>query len=108
MKSKVQVLMKLMVVLFFGVSSTAFSQDTVWFSMPGKVVASRDSAERFNVVYKNKADTQQVTVYRFLKDGTLQEELNFFPYEPTRLLHGVFKRYSDGRIVQGKWSVEKA
>lgn len=100
MKSKYQLLVKLMVVLFFWVSSPVYSQDTLWFSKPGKLVASRDSAERYNVIYKNKADTQQVTVFRYLKDGALQEELNFYPYEPVRLLHGVFKRYSDGRIVQ--------
>ncbi|MBL7770036.1 MAG: TonB family protein [Flavipsychrobacter sp.] len=100
MKSKVRFLLKLLVVVSFGVSSPVYSQDTLWFSKPGKLVASRDSAERYNVVYKDKADTQKVKVVRYLLDGSIQEELNFYPYEPTRLLHGEFKRYSDGRIVQ--------
>lgn len=75
----------------------SFSQDTVWLSKTG-MVTQKDSAARFNVVYKSKTDTQQVKVLRYLRDGSLQEELNFFPYAPTRVLEGVFKRYKNGQL----------
>ena len=100
MNPKVRFLLKLLPLLLLGLSTTTFAQDTIWFSKPGKQVATRDSAERYNVVYKDKADTQKVKLVRYLLDGSIQEELNFYPYEPARLLHGPFKRYSDRQIVQ--------
>lgn len=77
----------------------SFSQDTVWLSKTG-MVTQKDSAARFNVVYKNKTDTQRVQLFRYLRDGSLQEELNFFPYSPTRVLEGVFKRYKNGQLSE--------
>lgn len=100
MKSNLRILLLLMVVMTLGISSPVYSQDTIWFSKIGREVFSRDSAERYNVVNKDKADTQKVKLVRYLKDGTLLEELNFYPYTPNRVLEGAFKRYSDGRIVQ--------
>ncbi|MCF1713303.1 TonB family protein [Flavihumibacter sp. RY-1] len=100
MKSKVFLLLQVVVAMILGVSSPVYSQDTIWFSKIGKEVSIRDSAERYNVVYKDKADTQKVKLVRYLKDGTLLEEMNFYPYSPNRVLEGAFIRYSDGRIVQ--------
>ena len=100
MRLKFQLLQIMMTVLLVGVSTMAFAQDTIWFSKPGKVVGSRDSAERFNVIYKDQADTQKVKVMRYLIDGTLHEELNFYPYTPDKVLQGVFKRYSGGQLAE--------
>lgn len=77
----------------------SFSQDTVWFSKTGTITTHKDSAVRYNVVFKNKTDTQQVRILRYLQDGSLLEELNYFPYTPTPVLEGVFKRYNNGRLV---------
>ncbi len=100
MRLKFQLLQIMMAVLLVGVSAMAFAQDTIWFSKPGKLVVSRDSAERFNVIYKDQADTQKVRVMRYLIDGTLHEELNFYPYVPDKVLQGVFKRYSGGQLAE--------
>jgi TonB family protein len=76
----------------------SFSQDTVWLSKTG-IVTPKDAAARFQVVYKNKTDTQRVQLLRYLRDGSLQEELNFFPFTPTRVLEGIYKRYNNGQLV---------
>ena len=77
----------------------SFSQDTIWLSKTGTTVSHKDSAARFNIIFKNKTDTQQVRLLRYLRDGTLQEELNFSPYRPTPVLQGVFRRYNNGQLV---------
>jgi hypothetical protein len=89
----------LLTVIFPLLAVHSFSQDTVWLTKTGNTVSHKDSAVRFNVVFKNKTDTQQVRLLRYLQDGSLQEELNFFPYTPTRVLEGVFKRYNNGQLV---------
>lgn len=75
------------------------AQDTVWISKKGVIIPLKDSAQSFNVIYKNKADTQQVKLVRHFMDGGVQEEINFFPYTPIMVLQGVFRRYSDGKLV---------
>lgn len=81
----------------------SFSQDTVWLSKTGSAITHRDSAARFNVVFKNNPDTQQVRLLRYLRDGSLLEELNFFPYRPIPVLEGVFKRFKNGQLVDERF-----
>jgi TonB family protein len=76
----------------------AVAQDTIWISKKGTIIPSGDSAERYNIIYKNNADTQEVKLVRYLKDGTILEELNYLPYS-AKTLHGVFRRYRDGRLA---------
>jgi TonB family protein len=80
------------------ISITASAQDTVWIAASGAILASKDSAERYNLVYRNSADTQQVKVIRYLKGGSIQEEVNYLPYS-TKTLHGPFRKYTDGRLA---------
>jgi TonB family protein len=80
------------------VSITASAQDTVWISKRGTILPSKDSADRYNLIYKSKSDTQAVKVIRYLKDGAIQEEVNYLPYS-AKTLHGPFRKYIDGRVV---------
>ncbi len=86
--------------IFLGVSVTAFSQDTVWISKKGTIIPSKDSADRYNVVYRSMADTQYVKVIRYLNDGAMLDETNYFPYNPKRIFHGVYRKYNDGNLVE--------
>ena len=85
--------------LTLAIAVHSFSQDTVWLSKTGTAITHKDSAARFNVIIKSNTDTQQVRMLRYLRDGSLLEELNFFPYRPTPVLEGVFKRYKNGQLV---------
>lgn len=85
-------------IIAFVLPVIATAQDTTWISKKGTIIPSGDSAERYNITYRSTTDTQEVKIVRYLKDGTILEELNFFPYS-TKTLHGVFRKYRDGSIA---------
>lgn len=80
------------------VSLTTSAQDTLWISKRGTVIPSKDSAESYNVIYKSKSDKQEVKVILYLKDGTIEKEINYLPYS-TKTLHGLVRTYINGKVV---------
>jgi TonB family protein len=79
---------------------TCFSQDTTWLSKSYNVVANKDSAASFYVIYKDKSDTQRVKIKNYtLKEGLVTEK-NYYPYSPEKKLDGSYKKYKDGRLAE--------
>jgi protein TonB len=76
----------------------AKSQDTVWLAKFGKESPSKDSAISYDLIYKNKADTQQVRVVRYSVNGTVLFECNYKPYAPKKVLNGPYKIFYEGII----------
>jgi TonB family protein len=89
----------LAIVLLFMTSITTNAQDTIWISKKGNIVSSKDSIQRYDIIYKNAADTQQVRVVSFWPDGTISGEANYFPYTLKPVLHGISRRYNYGRLA---------
>lgn len=75
------------------------AQDTLWVSKQGTIVSSKDSAQMYNLVFRDHLDTQKVMVKIFRIDGTILYETNYSPYKPKPVLNGVSKRYFDGRLA---------
>jgi TonB family protein len=75
------------------------AQDTVWISKKGTVIPSKDSAQAYDLIFRDNADTQKVKVKAFRIDGTILYEANYYPYRPKPVLDGVSKRYVDGQLA---------
>ena len=78
------------------------SQDTVWLSKSGNIV-SKDSAQRYQVIFRNDTDTQLVKVLSFKAGGILLCEANYYPYSPKPVFHGVSRQYKDGQLEEERF-----
>lgn len=81
----------------------AYSQDTTWFSKESKKVPGKESASTYNVVFKDKADTNKVKQLSFTVSDTLQVERNFYPYYPKPVSNGFYRVYEEGQLVEERF-----
>lgn len=75
---------------------SAKSQDTVWISKSGRIITSKDSADRYNLIYKNKIDTQEVKVVSCTLDGVAYLERNYYPFFPKMVFNGPYRVFDNG------------
>jgi protein TonB len=75
-----------------------FAQDTTFYNSKGFRVYSRDSAEWFRVLLRDRVDTLQATAREYNKEGLLTHEERYSDYRK-RLLNGPVRSWKEGRVV---------
>lgn len=79
------------------------SQDTLWKTTKGYIVNNRDSASYYDILYRDKSDSQRVKLISKELDGKLWLERNYYPFSPKAVLHGVYKTYSEGQLKDERY-----
>lgn len=76
------------------------AQDTVWLSERNRILPKRDSAVRYNLVYKDRNDTTLLKVVSYAINGVILSERSYqvsgkYLY---RTSHGPYRTYENGKL----------
>lgn len=81
-------------------SLAANAQDTTWYSGDFRKVTERASASTYNVVFRDKTDSNKVKLLLYSVGDTLKMERNFYPYYPNPVLNGFYRVFNAGQLVE--------
>lgn len=88
------------ILVAFGCMVTTHAQDTTWYSKEFKKVSNRFSASTYTVLFSDKSDSSNVRLLSYTTSDTLLTERNFYPYYPNPVLHGFYRVYEGGQLVE--------
>lgn len=86
------------IVLFYLLSFSAFSQDTIYLDSNWQRVNSISEASYYNVLYRDQKDNNKVRKLTYTKSGIMKSDISYSNYEKSTLNGRYILYFENGKI----------